>query len=80
MTFHEILTAVTQIMRELLDDDSIHLTPETTSNDVEGWDSVFHITLIVTIQQRFKIKFQTAELEELKSVGQLVHLIEQKTR
>ena len=80
MNSNEILPQIVDIMRDLLDDELIELSPKTTADDVKGWDSVLHINLIVGIEQRFKIKFKTAELEELKDVGHLVHAIEEKRR
>jgi acyl carrier protein len=80
MNSKEILPQIADIMRDLLDDEAIELTPKTTAADVKGWDSVLHINLIVGIEQRFKIKFKTAELEELKDLRHLVHLIEEKRR
>lgn len=74
----EIYERLTRIFHNVLDDDSIVLTPELTANDVEEWDSFNHINLIVAIEQAFKIKFQTAELESMKNVGHLVALIEKK--
>ena len=74
----EIYQRLTKIFHNVLDDDSIVLTPELTANDVQEWDSFNHINLIVAIEQAFKIKFQTAELESMKNVGHLVSLIEKK--
>ena len=66
-------------MRDVFDDDNLVVTPELTANDVEGWDSVSHITLVVAIEEAFGIKFKSAELEKMKNVGQLVEQIEKKT-
>jgi acyl carrier protein len=74
----EIYQRLTKIFHNVLDDDSIVLTPELTADDVKEWDSFNHINLIVAIEQAFKIKFQTAELESMKNVGHLVALIEKK--
>jgi acyl carrier protein len=74
----EIYTRLTKIFHDVMDDDSIVLTPELTANDVKEWDSFNHINLIVAVEQAFKIKFQTAELESMKNVGHLVGLIEKK--
>jgi acyl carrier protein len=79
MTQQEIYPRLTKIMRDVLDDDNLVLTPELTANDVEGWDSVSHITLIVAIEESFGIKFKSAELEKMKNVGQLVDEIAKKT-
>ena len=79
MTQQEIYPRLTKIMRDILDDDNLVATPELTANDVEGWDSVNHITLVVAIEEAFHIKFKSAELEKMKNVGQLVDQIEKKT-
>lgn len=79
MTEQEIYGRVTQIMRDVFDDDSIVATPEMTARDVKDWDSVNHVTLIVAIEQAFGIKFKSAELERMKNVGQMVEQIEKKT-
>jgi acyl carrier protein len=49
-----------------------------TANDVEGWDSLSHVVLILAIENRFKIKFNNKELLTLKNVGDLLHSIESK--
>ncbi|MBA1184190.1 acyl carrier protein [Stutzerimonas nitrititolerans] len=75
MTPADILDALTQLFHDVFDDDSIELTPETTANDIDGWDSQAHVTLIVAAEQRFGIRFRTAELESLRNVGHFVQLI-----
>jgi acyl carrier protein len=79
MTQQEIYPRLTKIMRDVFDDDNLVATPELTANDVEGWDSVNHITLVVAVEEAFGIKFKSAELEKMKNVGQLVEQIEKKT-
>lgn len=79
MTQQEIYPRLTRIMRDVFDDDNLVVTPELTANDVEGWDSVSHITLVVAVEEAFGIKFKSAELEKMKNVGQLVDEIEKKT-
>ncbi len=74
----EIYAQLTPIFHDLFDDDTLVLTPELTAADVEEWDSFNHINLIVAVEQRFKIKFQTAELEALHTVGHLAELIATK--
>lgn len=71
----EIYSQLTEIFHDVLDDDTLVLTPELTAADVPEWDSFNHINLIVAIEQRFQIKFQTAELEQLHTVGHLAELI-----
>ncbi len=74
----EIYNQLTTIFRNLFDEDTIVLTPETTAADIEGWDSFNHINLIVAVEAKFGIKFKTAELDELHNVGHLVAMIERK--
>ncbi len=69
---------LTGIFREVFDDESIVLTPETTAADVRDWDSANHVTLVVSIETRLKIRFKTFELESLHNVGHLAALVEQK--
>lgn len=78
MQSQAIYAELTGIFHDIFDDDTLVLTPELTAPDVPEWDSFNHINLIVAIESRFKIKFQTAELEELHSVGELASLIEAK--
>jgi acyl carrier protein len=74
----DIYDQLTTIFRDTLDDDSLVLTPNLSAADVPEWDSFNHINLIVAIESRFKIKFQTAELEQLHTVGHLADLIAKK--
>jgi acyl carrier protein len=78
LTNEQIYTQLTEIFRNLFDDDSIVLTPETTAADIPEWDSFNHINLIVATEVRFGIKFKTAEIESLHNVGHLVDIIAAK--
>jgi acyl carrier protein len=78
MQLDEIYARLTTIFHDLFDDDTLVLTPELTAADVPEWDSFNHINLIVAVEQSFKIKFQTAELEALHTVGHLAELIQTK--
>jgi acyl carrier protein len=75
MTEQEILQELTVVFRDVFDDESITLTPETTADDINGWDSQAHVTLVVATEMHFKIKFRTAELESLRNVGDFARLI-----
>jgi acyl carrier protein len=74
-----IYARLTEIMRDVFDDERLVATPELTAQNVKEWDSVNHITLVVAVEQAFGIKFKTAELEKMKNVGQMVEQIEKKT-
>jgi len=74
----QILEKLTAIIRDALDDQKLVLTLETTAADVPAWDSLTHINIVVASEMGFGIKFKTAELEQLRNVGDFVSLIEQK--
>jgi acyl carrier protein len=78
MQQRQIYEQLTEIFHDLFDDDTIVLTPALTASDVPEWDSFNHINLIVAVESHFKIKFQTAELESMNTVGHLADLIEKK--
>ena len=69
---------MSEIFREVFDEDTIEINDSTTAADVDGWDSLSHVNLIVAIEQRFKIKFTTKELLTFKNVGDLRRSIESK--
>jgi len=75
----EIYERLAQIFRDVFDDDSIVLTPETTAEDIAEWDSFNHMNITVACEPVFGIRFKAAELEELRNVGELVQIIKQKT-
>ena len=70
---------LTKVFREVFDDDSIELTPETTANDIEDWDSVEHINLIAAVEDAFGMRFQMREVSGMKNVGEMVQIIESRT-
>ncbi len=78
MTDAEIYEQLNVVFRQVLEDDSIELTPDMTADDVEGWDSMNHIFIVVELEKRFGVKFHAAEMEELKNVGELASLVKQK--
>jgi acyl carrier protein len=63
----KIYNQINRIFRDLFDDDGIALTPLTSSGDIEGWNSLAHINLIVAVEEKFKIRFKTAEIESLRT-------------
>lgn len=80
MDNRDVYSQLTEIFREVFDDDTITLTPGTTAADIRDWDSAAHVNLVVAIETRLGIRFKTFELESLHNVGHLVQLIEAKTR
>ena len=73
-----ILQQVEAIFKDVLDEHDITLTKTTTVNDVDGWDSLIHIQLIVAIEKHFKIKFSSKEILSWKNVGEMTDAIYSK--
>jgi len=74
----EILQQIETIFKDVLDEENVTLTETTTANDVEGWDSLTHIQLIVAIEKHFKIKFSSKEILSWKNVGEMIDCINTK--
>ena len=70
---------LTKVFREVFDDDSIELTPETTANDIDDWDSIEHINLIAAVEDAVGMRFQMREVSGMKNVGEMVQIIESRT-
>lgn len=75
MEKNEILSKVNDIFRDVLDNESIILKYENTANDVEGWDSLTHIQLIVAIEKSLKIRFTSREILSWKNIGEMIDCI-----
>ena len=78
MSQDEILDGLTDVVRDILEQPDLSLSRDTTAQDVEGWDSVNNISIIVGTEARFGVKFRTAELDEIKNVGDLIDLVADK--
>jgi acyl carrier protein len=74
----ETLDRLQSVFRDTFNNDRLVLRLETTAGEVEGWDSLMHIDLIVAIEREFKMRFTTAEVTSLKNVGDLAALVEKK--
>jgi acyl carrier protein len=74
----EIYNRLTNVLHEVFDDDDIVARPELAASDVEGWDSLKHIRLIVSVEKAFQIRFSASEVSNLKNVGGLASLIQSK--
>ena len=72
-------TQLEAIFQNVFDEDSIQLTPQLSVKDVDGWDSLTHIRLMLTVEKAFKIEFTSSEIGKLENVGDLVGLIKTRT-
>ena len=78
MERNQILAEVEEIFRDVLDNEEIVLNDATTADDVEEWDSLTHIQLIVAVEKHFKIKFTSKEILSWQNVGQMIDCIATK--
>jgi acyl carrier protein len=80
MKYEAIYDGLTEIFREVFEDDTININAQTTARDIWGWDSQAMITLVVAAEERFKVTFRTAEVEHLQCVGDFVEMIAAKRK
>jgi acyl carrier protein len=78
MDRNEIFKHVNDVFIDVLDDENIVLSEETTANDVDDWDSLNHIQLVVAIEKVFKIRFSSKEIQSWKNVGEMISCIQEK--
>lgn len=67
-----------EIFRDVFDDDEIELFDEMTADDVDDWDSLSHVNLILRIEKEFNVKFTVDEITDTENVGQFINLINEK--
>lgn len=75
MSREEVLERVNDVFKRVFDDDNVSVTFETTAADVEGWDSLRHITLIEEVEDEFDMRFKMNEVTSMKDVGEMIGII-----
>jgi acyl carrier protein len=78
MTTEQIYAELTRIFREVFQNEDLVITPTTTADDVKGWDSVTHVNVMLAIEMELHVVFNTSEIDEMRTVGELVGAIERK--
>jgi acyl carrier protein len=68
-----------KVFRNVFDDDSIEISDELTADDIEDWDSLSHVQLVMALEKEFGLKFTTVEIIDLKNVGEFMNLVQKKT-
>ncbi len=76
----DTMAQITPIFHQVFEDDSIVLKRETTADDIDAWDSLSHINLVIAIEMEFGIRFALGELQALKNVGEMIDLINKKIK
>ena len=80
MDTRESDTRLDRVFQDVFDDDSIHVSANTTANDIEDWDSLEHITLISAVEREFRMKFKMGEISSMKNVGEMVSIIASRAK
>ena len=80
MTREEILKIVNNIFKDVFSDDSLVINESTSALDIEEWDSLTHISLINNIEDLFKMTFTLEEVMEMKNVGEMLSIIEERIK
>jgi acyl carrier protein len=76
MSNEKMLSELSELIGDILDLDDLILTETTVADDVDGWDSLAHVRIVVAAEQKFGVRFSTSEITSLASVGELASLIE----
>lgn len=76
----EIFERLNGVFRDVFDDDSIEVNPNTTADDIEDWDSLNHITLIDAVESEFGVKFTMGEVSGMKNVGEMAEIIQKRSK
>jgi acyl carrier protein len=76
---YEILVKINKIFQIYFDDESLEVSAGTTANDIEEWDSLAQIGLVLSMEKEFNLRFVPADIERLKNIGEMVVLIETKS-
>ncbi len=74
----KIIQQLNEIFIDIIDDENISLKEETTAGEVDGWDSLTHIQLVVAIEKHFKIRFTAKEIQSWKNVGEMITCMQEK--
>ena len=75
MTREEVYERLNKVFQEVFDDDSITVNDNTTSDDIEDWDSFEHINLVVAVEEEFSFKIPMGKVVTMKNVGEMVDII-----
>lgn len=75
MNKEQVMEKLTEIFRDVFDDEDIVLTEETSAKDIEEWDSLEHINLIAAVEKAFKFRFAMKEVSSMKNVGEMADII-----
>lgn len=74
------MRALSDVFRDVFEDDHLSINRETTAADIDGWDSLTHVTLILQVERVFGVRFTSSEVSALRSAGDLEDLVAGRSR
>lgn len=77
-TQQELHEKLNTVFCDVFDDDSLRIHPETTARDIDDWDSLKHITLVLAVEKAFQVRLKAAEVGALENVGQMIELLHKR--
>ncbi len=80
MNREQIKARLTEVFRDVFDDDAIVLTDATSANDIEDWDSLEHINLIAAVEKEFRMRFTMREVSGMKNVGEMLDIVTERAK
>ena len=78
MDINNLMLRLNAVFRDVFGDDSLSVTPDTTSDDIEDWDSIEHINLIASVESEFAMRFKMREVSGMKNVGEMIAIIQKR--
>lgn len=73
-----VLEDIQQILRDIFDEEDLVITETTTADDIEDWDSLAQMNIMVSVSKHFRVKFSVEEIAGLHNIGELVKAVESK--
>ena len=80
MDKEKIKARLNEVFRDVFDDEDIELSGDTTADDIDGWDSLEHITLISAVEKAFKMRFTMKEVSGMKNVGEMIDILAERAK
>ncbi len=80
MSREEVYKKLNKVFQDIFDDEDITVNDETTADDIEDWDSLEHVNLVVATEKKFGVKFNMWEVGRIKNVGEMVDIILERTQ
>ncbi len=80
MDHREVFDRLNRVFRDVFDDETIRVTPNTTADDIDDWDSLEHITLISAVEREFRMKFKMGEISSMKNVGEMARIVMERAK